>query len=421
MFYTTMQINKDYSKGSPYIKAKNQKVFSSQDGKIARTLNKTAPYRAPINTINGKPLEGFYPDATADDLKLLLSGRQRDILKKCSYVNPEDLRTYNILLKSKNKDGTLNIRILDDYGKFIKEAQIKPKKVIVLDNFLRANVPLTFDNQQQIPHGEVVKKIIQRSNPFNDYEFIDVNAGEGKLNPSNAMEQLLQRVEAGEKIDAISCSFAQELSEEALEKLFNIKLKNKPMVEQKEILQAAANSHPGFREFQNIYKTIEQLHNHGVKIFIGAGNANKIVNGKIENAINLDLFAKGPQGVGALDNENKIAGYSASRKSIFTPHYENGDLLIEYRPGGFNIAGGAGIDVPYSKQVKDLYKEIQKLDVNSTDIEEKDNQKFYKGIPVKINYGCYVYPSAIARGGTSWATPRRVAEYTKYLMLKDII
>lgn len=417
-----MQINnKDYSKCSPYIRAENQKVFSSEDGKIARTLNKTAPYRNPMSPINRKPLEGFYPDASPEDLKLLLSGSQRDVLKKCSYVNPKDLKTYNILLKSKNKDGTLNVRILDDYGKFIKEAQIKPKKVIVLDNFLNANIPLTFDNQQQIPHGEVVKRIILRSNPFNNYEFIDISKGDGKLNPCEALEALLQRIEAGEKIDAISGSFAQELSEDALENLFKIELKNKPMVEQKETLQAAANSYSGFKEFQNMYRSIERLHKHGVKIFIGAGNSNKIIDGKTENALNLDLFANGSQGVGALDNDNKIAGYSATRKSIFTPHYENGDILIEYRRGGFNISGGAGIDVPYSKQTNDLYKEIKKLDIKSKNIEEKDDQKYYKGIPVKINYGCYVYPSGVLRGGTSWATPRRVAEYTKYLMLKDVI
>ncbi len=417
-----MQITKDYSKGSPYIRAQNQKVFSSQDGKIARTLNKTALYRDPLDTINRKPIEGFYPDASGEDLKLLLSGSQRDIQKKCSYVSPKDLKTYNILLKSKNKDGTLNVRILDDYGKFIKEAQIKPKKVIVLDNFSNANVPLTFDNKQKIPHGEVVKKIIQRSNPFNHYEFIDISAGENRLNPYAALVQLLKRVEAGEKIDAISCSFAKEFSEEMLEDMLAIKLKNRTMVEQKEVIQEAAGSYDDLKELIDNNKLFEQLKEHGVKIFVGAGNSNKIVDGKKENAINADLFNNGTQGVGALNHEGKIAGYSASRKSIFTPNYENGDLLIEYRQRGFNIAGGAGIDVPYTKQVQDLYKDIKKLDRESKEIEEKDGQKFYKGIPVKTNcYFKYAYPAAIYRNGTSWATPRRTAEYTKYLMLKDII
>ena len=417
-----MQINKDYSKGSPYIKAENQKVFSSEDGKIARTLNKTAPYRDPLNTMNRKPLEGFYPDASEQDLKLLLSGSQRDILKKCTYVNPKDLRTYNILLKSKNKNGTLNVRILDDYGKFIKEAQIKPKKVIVLDNFLHANVPLTFDDQQKIPHGEVVKKIIQRSNPFNHYEFIDISENDNRLNPYAALVQLLKRVEEGEKIDAISCSYAREFSEETLEDMLAIKLKNKPMVEQKELIQEAASRYSDLKELMDNNKLYEQLSEHGVKIFVGAGNSNKIVDGKKENAINANLFNNGTQGVGALKHDGKIGDYSASRKSIFTPNYENGDILIAYRQRGFNIAGGAGVDVPYSKQVKDLYRDIKKLDRESKEIEEKDGQKFYKGIPVKTNcYFKYAYPTAIYRNGTSWATPRRTAEYTKYLMLKDII
>lgn len=46
----------------------------------------------------------------------------------------------------------------------------------------------------------------------------------------------------------------------------------------------------------------------------------------------------------------------------------------------------------------------------------------YKGIPIDLRmHEDIVSPMTIIRNGTSWSTPRRVGEFTKYQMLKDLI
>ncbi len=422
MFYQFMRINNQFQKGSRYVRNEIKKIFCTKEGKIARALNKTATYRDPLLAGNREPLEGYFPAASSEDLKLLLSAAPEDILKKCTYTNPKDLKDYHILLKQRNNNGTLTVRILDSDGAFVKEGKIKPKKVIVLDDFRHKTTGMTYNEKQKIPHGEVVKHLIIRSNPFNDYEFIDVSKSSKTISAASMLKKILERIEAGEKIDAISCSFAKEFTYENLEDMMGITLKNKSMVEQKKLLQQTIEQYKELKDMKKEFELFEKLKAKGVKIFFGSGNGTKTINGEFTETLNYNLITNATEGVGALNHEGKIAHYSSSRKSIFTPHYESGNLCIEYRDGGFNISGGAGIDIPYTKTVASLYKRIKKLDPNSPKIKETDGVNFYQGIPLKINTMFNeVTPETIIRNGTSWATPRRTAEYTKYLMLKDII
>lgn len=443
-----MQTNNLSQKGSPAIQAEYKKIFGSSDGQIARELNKTAKYKDPQSPYYREPCASFYPEASNEDLKLLLSGKQEDLLKKCTYIDPKSLNEYNILLKSKNPDGTLTVKILDVNGKFRKEGKITPKNVIVLDNFSGPTTAMLYDGTEKIPHGEVVKGLIQKSNPFNNYEFIDTNIGNNRLDTLNALREILHRVKNGENIDAICGSYAREVNLEQLENITGLKLKNKPMIYVKKMLRETLDklSDMSDIELENHFKNIledfkpeyiqdlrdflevneelqiyDELKKHGVKVFLGAGNGRNAANREGTEIINYNLFSDGAHGVGALDCKDNAANYSASRKTIFTPHYEKGDICIEFREGGFNFAGGAGFDIPYSKKAEAIFKEIKSLD---TDTSERQAGKvfFHKGIPVKINAITHsAYPAAIIRNGTSWATPRRVGEYTKYLMLKDIV
>lgn len=461
MFYKIMTIKNDFKKGSDYIRSQNKKIFNTQDGQIARKLNKTAQLRDPQDVYYRKPCAGFYPEASEEDLRILLSEKQSDILKKCTYINPETLKDYNILLKHKNPDGTLTVRILDGDGAFIKEAKIKPKNVVVIDGFKNGSVSMTYDNQEYASHGDVVKRLIQRSNPFNNYRFIDASVDENieMVDPEKALKKLIKRIDQGEKVDILSCSFASEVTYEELERVTGQKIKNRPMAVQKKIILDALEKYSKMDDEQikqylkkhikdytsddlhdvkilleknRELKLYEELSKRGVKIFFGGGNKTAIsthVNAKKwkithqkTDTINLNLLACGAQGIGALNHQGKIADYSSTRKSIFTPHYEKGDLCIETRDKGYNFTGGTGIDIAYSQRAKSLYQEIDSLKIGSDKIENTPNGCFYKGIPVILSSALQkVYPAAIIRNGTSWSTPRRVGEYTKYEMFKDII
>lgn len=435
-------------KGSPALRDEYKKIFGSPDGQIARELNKTAKYRDPQSSLYREPCAAFYSEATDEDLELLMSGAKEDFLKKCTYIDPKSLKGYNILLKSKNPDGTLNVRILDDYGKFLKEGQITPKNVIVLDNFSNPTTPMLFDDTEKIPHGEIVKRLIQKSNPFNNYEFIDISSEGNRMEPLNALREILQRVKNGEKIDVISASYASEIALEQIEKNIGIELKNKPMAYQKKIIKETFKKFANMsdRELEEHCKKItedftsvcikniktflanneelqiyDELQKLGVKVFLGAGNGRNIPENNGNEMINYNLLCDGAQGVGALDDRHKAADYSSSRKTIFTPHYEKGGICVEFREGGFNFAGGAGVDIPYSKRAEAIFNEIKALDADKQ--EKQDGSVFFhNGIPVTINpFTHTAYPASIIRNGTSWATPRRAGEYTKYLMLKDLL
>lgn len=443
-----MNTSKLIQKASKEVRLEYKKIFGTTDGKIIRELNKCAKIKEPQHPYFREPKASNYKEALPEDLKLLMSSAPKDLLKKCTYVDPKSLKIYNVLLKEKNNDNTLTIRILDTFGKFIKEAKISPQKVIVLDNFTSPTTAMIYDGTEKIPHGEIVKKLIEKSNPFNNYEFIDASNGENSIDCFNKLRHILNRAKNGEKIDAICGSYARETTIDDIGNLLGQKLIDKPMIFQKKIVQetfkklkklTSKEREEYFRCFVKDFKEedvqvindyfkvnkelklYDELHKRGIKIFLGAGNDTKIINGKRVETINYNLFSDGVQGVGALDNYNKIASYSSSRKSIFTPNYEKGEIYIDFREGGFNFAGGVGFDVPYSKRAEDLYKKIKSLDTSEF---EKQGIKltFLYNIPVRINYNTHsAMPAAIIKNGTSWATPRRVGEYTKYLMLKDII
>lgn len=443
---------KNISNPSNPFKKALRKIYHTHDGIAARKLNKTAQLRDPIKAHHIVFSKELYPLASKKDLALLLSDKEEDLLKKCTFIHPKNLKEYNILFKKKNADKSIKVRILDSKGGFIKEADIKPKNVVVLDNFSQNTTAMLYDGSEQVPHGNVVQRLIQRSNPFNNYEFIDISSSDqgNKMNSRKAIEDLIKRVRSGEKIDAVSCSFAREFTYEQLEEILRQPIKNKPMIEQRKIIIGNLNrlSKMNDKELEDYFKNIiddykpeflqdvkafinmnkeiklfERLNKMGVKIFMGSGNAREVLaDKKVVETINYNLLADGVEGVGALDTHGLAAQYSGSRKSLFTPHYEKGDICIEFREKGFNFSGGLGVDVPYSEKAKSLFQEICSLSPYSKEIKSLWQGYQYKGIPLDLRMQeDIVYPMTIIRNGTSWSTPRRVGEFTKYQMLKDLI
>ena len=426
-----------------------KRIFHTKEGQISRTLNKVAKYKNIPQYFTPKTRQDF-PFATSNDIRQLLSENKNSILKSCSYLNPKNLMEYSILETNRTQN-SIAVKILDKNGKLIKEANIRPFNVVVIDNFSNANTRLGSDTMK-VTHGEIVKKIIQRNNPFNNYEYIDASE-EGKKNIISAamvFEKLLERVEAGEKIDIISCSFSVSFLYAEMEVIISKILQNKSMLLQKKHIKnffkkfAKLPPKKQSKHIKEIFadmtddtvkkvlnnlsialkqiECMEKLHKRGVKIFMSAGNSAKQIDKNFYDAININLLAKGIHGVGALDETGrKIATYSCSRKSNLTQNYENGTVLIEFRPNGLNITNSKGIDIPYNAKTKELLREILELKQNSPELTKITNEIYtYKNLYLyKVDDDFYPYVATIT--GTSWATPRRVAEYTKYKQFRNLI
>lgn len=426
-----------------------KKLFHTKEGQVSRTLNKVAKHKNIPQYFVPKTRQD-YPLASPNDIKLLLSESKKSLRKSCTYLTPQNLQEYTILETNRTQN-SIAVKILDNKGKLVKVAKIRPFNVVVIDNFTSANTRLA-SNTMKVPHGEIVKNLIERNNPFNNYEFIDACKTKDKdiIRAEKVFENLLERVEKGEKIDIISCSFATCYLYEQMEAIISKELRNKSMIKQKKILK---NFFKNFQKLShkkqvklikenfsditdettekiinNVSGTIKQAHcieklnKLGVKTFMSAGNSAEIINNKFYDAINLNLLAKGTRGVGALDETGKkIAEYSSSRKSNLTQNYENGTVLIEFRDKGLNITSSKGIDIPYNQKTKELLREILDLTPNSPELKKIDDEIYqYKDVYL---YRCDndFTPYVIQITGTSWATPRRVAEYTKYKQFQNLL
>lgn len=437
-----MPINKVTRAVPKYIAQEIKKIYASNEGKMTRDLNKTAVSRSALNF----SLQDYrFVKASKEDLKILLSVNKKDALKRCLYISPKTLKTYHIVLKETLSDGRKSVRILDETGAFVKEALITPKKVVVLDCFKYKTRPLNYDGTAQCAHGELTKHLMQKANPFNEYEFIDIGIDKSHVSTETILSDLLARLKSKEKIDVLSCIYAGELSYEMLEKMCKTELVHKPMSVQKRVIkdtlkkllnssdEQIVKDHSAWveglntknakdlREFAEIYNEIklyDEIHRRGVKIFMGAGNKS----GKNNEFLNYALLSDGVEGVGAINAQGKLEAYSSSKKTLFSPHVECGDIHIDYTPKGFRISSLYGADIPYTKKAFASYKETSLLSSESNELTNVGGTYFYNNLPLTVDIDTHlVSPATIVRNGTSFATAKRTAEFTKYEMLKDII
>lgn len=119
--------------------------FSSPEMIMARNLNKIA-----LRDIKVPKIYTF-PKATPQDLKRLTSNTVKDSYSRVTWTNPKNGKVYHILKESELSDGNISVRILNEDGSFLKNASIKPKKIIIIDDFEQ--------NQKSIygiSHGEIV-------------------------------------------------------------------------------------------------------------------------------------------------------------------------------------------------------------------------------------------------------------------------
>lgn len=315
--------------------------FISEEMKTARKMNKAA-----IQEFK-KPIDRSFPKATAEDLKRLTDTSFEISGQRTVYTNLRDGKTYHLLSEGKTDDGLAKIRILDADGAFVKTVEVKPQKVVIIDDFVsQSQLKATYSNQyQELSHGDLVKLVAKRANPFANFETIDIIRDKSRFAYKNLyeeLENLQKRIDAGEEINFLSLSIARQYPKENIKN--SLKLINTDPIKAKTTNILYNND-----VFEKFPLSVFARKNKGkIRVIQAAGN-----NGK--NAINTDLSYPYIEGVGAINpNTKKITQFSASRNSLYTQHYEQG--IFHYVPtsNGLSISGGLATDIPLKPELQEL-------------------------------------------------------------------
>lgn len=310
--------------------------FSSVEMQQSRVMNKIA-----IRQIK-TPVNRKYEKATAQDYKRLTSETIEDTYSRAEWTNPKDGKTYNLIKQGMTDDGKIKVRILDAEGAFIKEAELTPKNIIILDNFQEQT--RFFD----LSHGDLVSVYARRYNPFANYIKIQKDLTNFDLQADvNAVREAIKREG---KADYISFSYSVNVKGIVPHK---VKISRLPDRMQKLIKQDSSR-------LDNI---------KDARILCSAGNAKSQESAK--NITNhLLVSQERVEGVGSLSNTTgKISGFSSSRNSELTQHYELGEFVPRMTPHGLNITGLKGTDIEINPKLLEAYrhnplvgKSVQRVD-----------------------------------------------------------
>lgn len=277
--------------------------FSSPEMIMARAQNKIVIHEAKA------PKVFKFPKASSQDLERLTSNTLEASYSRVTWTNPKDGKIYHILKENKLDNGNISVRILNEDGSFLKNAEITPKKIIVIDDF---------DSHHTIyglSHGEAVSTFLRRNNPFAEVETINI----GFTYPMDRrfiepFEQILQRIKNGEKIDYISCSKG-----------------------------GLCYSTTAMRGITPEFQPITEIAESGTRVLFASGNS---VDNAAGTANQILLLTNKVEGVGSLSAKSgRISDFSASRNSFFTQHYEIGEHYVRPTEYGANITGIPGTDI----------------------------------------------------------------------------
>lgn len=344
-----------------------------------------------------------YPKATPQDLKRLTSETIEDSYSRVEWTNPKDGKVYNLLKQGETEDGKVVVRILNEQGAFIKEAEVVPKKILIADDFdgfgyLKCSLINT-----DLTHGNLVKRLVKAYNPF-----AEINI----TNQEN--ENLLKIIKSGEKIDFINCSFGYTFNKSNLQK------------------HTATPYILGEKDF--LFELDKLLPKTKTRIIFSSGNGG-------ENEVSMNLIYDNFEGCGALNSKGKITDFSSSRNSMFTQHYEQGQFKLVAGKYGI-IVKGTPIVIPYDvkcdkigQKVEDVLSElVKKDDIFIHDWQGvKPNfkmQKFAKYYDSKTGRALYIDNNgrlipALNRdwvlSGTSYSTPIRTAKLALNDMMEGIL
>lgn len=314
--------------------------FISEEMQTARKMNK-----AVIQELK-KPVDRTFPKATAEDLKRLTDTTFEISTRRTVYTNPRDNKVYHLLSEGKTDNGLARIRILDSEGAFVKTVEVKPQKIVIMDDFAsQSPLGASYSNQYiELSHGDLVHLVARKTNPFANFEIIDIakDKRNGYLKLYDELETLQKRIDAGEEIDFLSLSIARQFSKDDAKESLKLINTDELTAKTTDIL----NNNTVYEKFP--LGVFARQNKGKVRVIQCAGN-----NGK--NAINADLSYPDIEGVGAISPHTKqLAPFSASRNSLYTQHYEQGVFPYVPTSSGLSISGGLSTDIPLKPGLRQI-------------------------------------------------------------------
>lgn len=296
-----------------------------------------------MNKIALRDIDCFYDksfkNATYKDYLVLKDNTVESNFTRVRWVNPRDNKAYFLLKDGESDDGIQNIRILDSTGRFIKNAAIKKKTIIVFE----LDTDKKFQNINNVSHSDLTSIFIRRFNPFAD---IKICLWKNKF---EANRNLLNQI--NDNVSAISCAFSSNVLVDTSSKLKNLynkifhkKLKFNPKELANKLIDMTDENEKFFEKVPS-----------NVRIFMASGNGGR-------KYYNKYLSFKRVEGVGCLNDKKKLSEFTASRNSYFTQHYEKGEFPVIQLPEGFMFTGTGDIDIPYKS---DKFKIINNLEGTS--------------------------------------------------------
>lgn len=293
--------------------------FCTEEMKTALNMNKNV-----IRQVK-KPLVRNYSAATPEDLKRLTSTSIEDSFSRVEWVNPKDGKVYNILKQGETNSGNVSVRILDENGGFIKDAELTPKVIGIPDNYSDVVSSLG------LSHGVMVTTFARRNNPFAKYVPFSITRNE--IVDFKELDNVFEYIKKGGKLDYLSCSYGTD-------------------VFSKKKLPAEYSK---FFADKQIYDRLSSR--HGTRILSAANNATPESLSQVNSISNNILVINSKvEGVGALSPQTgKISNFSLSRNSNLTQHYELGEFQPTLTKDGINLTGLPGTDIGFlSKKMQDV-------------------------------------------------------------------
>ena len=375
--------------------------FCSEEMNQARKMNKIATNQ--IKTSAQKS----YSKASAEDLKRLTSETIEDSYSRVQWTNPKDNKVYNLLKQGTTEDGNVLIRILDEEGKFLKEATIKPKEIAILDNSYGSafEIPYIYElggmKKENLPtelgelsHAKAVEIFAKRSNPFARYTIFETgyHSGSSRINNDKVISHL-KTLQQGKKYGYVNCSIGSET--------FDVTETCEPI-------------------YKKVCEEIDKLNSlRGSRILFASGNSrSKAVNRFLLNS-------NTAEGVGSLDKQGVVSIFSSSKNSKFCQHYEQGEFLITQTSNGINITGQAGTDIVFSE--KNPFVGMKLGDILEACNEKPELWKYMQKLSFKDGGESYddiaelFFPPNMRIAGTSFATPIRTAKLALNDMMQGIL
>lgn len=298
----------------------SSKRFASLDMQMAQTMNKIAIHDD--YCIRSKNFKREMMDG--NDFIRLTAPSSDASYKRAFWINPKDNKGYHLLDEGRTKDGLQKLRILDEHGIYVKNAEVKPTTVLLADIQTDRELFYSLDGND-LTHTDFINIFARRYNPFAKYKNIKYDASPEGI--KNFYDDIGKKCDKDTTFLSSSCGIVIDISDKW------------PAKEVKEMMPELMKDIEPMTTLDMMYiKSIPSQ----VRLLYSSGNGGaRGMNG----FVTLDRI----EGVGGLNKSHKVHKSSSAKNSLFTKHYENMDFNITKSFGGINMTGLYGTDYPMDR------------------------------------------------------------------------